>query len=57
MNDFWLHPALILIFGALLLPLIPAALKKGYLLLVPVAVFVRTFYLQSGSFGHVQFLD
>src|SRR5215469_11105602 len=57
MNGFWLHPALILIFGALLLPLIPAALKKGYLLLVPVAVFVRTLYLEQGSFGHVQFLD
>jgi multicomponent Na+:H+ antiporter subunit D len=57
MNGFWLHPALILIFGALLLPLIPAALKKGYLLLVPVAVFVRTLYLVQGSFGHVQCLE
>ena len=57
MNGFWLHPALILIFGALLLPLIPTALKKGYLLLVPVAVFVRTLYLVQGSFGHVQFLE
>src|SRR5215469_2215969 len=57
MNGFWLHPALILIFGALLLPLIPAALNKGYQLLVPVAVFVRTLYLTQGSFGHLQFLD
>ncbi len=57
MNGFWLHPALILLLGALLLPLIPAWLKKGYLFLVPVLVFVRTLYLVPGSFGHVHFAD
>jgi multicomponent Na+:H+ antiporter subunit D len=57
MNSFWLHPALILLFGALLLPLIPARFKKVFLLLVPVLVFGRTLSLTAGSFGHVQFLD
>ena len=57
MSNFWVHPSLILIFGGLLLPLVPARLKKGYLLLVPVLVFVRTLALVPGSFGHAHFLD
>jgi multicomponent Na+:H+ antiporter subunit D len=57
MNSFWLHPSLILILGALLLPLVPARLKKPYLLLIPLLVFVRTLNLSVGVFGHVQFLD
>jgi multicomponent Na+:H+ antiporter subunit D len=60
MNSLWIHPALILIFGALLLPLVPSRLKKGFLLLVPVLVFLRTIQMQSagfGSFGQISFLD
>src|SRR5512140_852850 len=63
MNNFWLHPSLILIFGALLLPLVPARLKKGYLLLVPVLLFARILSLPSLAagqqllLGQVQFLD
>ncbi len=57
MSSFWLHPALILLLGALLLPLVPAKLKKAYLLLIPVLVFARTLNLSVGVFGHVQFLD
>ena len=57
MSNFWLHPSLILIFGGLLLPLVPRALKKGYLLLIPVLVFARTLTLNAGSFGHVHFMD
>ena len=40
MTSFWLHPSLILILGALVLPLVPARLKKGYLLLIPILLFV-----------------
>ncbi|HWH71173.1 MAG TPA: proton-conducting transporter membrane subunit, partial [Candidatus Sulfotelmatobacter sp.] len=57
MNNFWIHPSLILIFGALLLPLVPARLKKGYLLLIPALVFARALTLSLGEFGQVQFLD
>ena len=57
MNSFWIHPSLILIFGALLLPLVPARLKKGYLLLIPCLVFARTLNLSPGLFGQVKFLD
>jgi len=59
MNNFWLHPSLILLAGALLLPLVPAALKKGYLILVPSLLFVRILFMLTnpGEFGHVNFLD
>ena len=57
MNEFWLHPGLILILGSLLLPLVPKKLKKGFLITVPVLAFLRTRALAKGDFGHVQFLD
>src|SRR5579859_185803 len=57
MNSFWLHPSLILIFGSLLLPLVPARVKRGYLLLIPILVFVRIVSMTKGVFGEVHFLD
>ena len=39
MNNLWIHPSLILICGAVLLPLIPKSLKKAFLLFVPLAAF------------------
>ena len=57
MSSFWLHPSLILIFGGLLLPFIPARLKKGYLLLVPVLTFARVLMLTKGTHGLVHFLQ
>jgi multicomponent Na+:H+ antiporter subunit D len=57
MNSFWVHPSLILLAGAALLPLVPSSFKKPYLLFVPLLVFARTLSLTSGSFGHVDFLD
>lgn len=57
MNNFWLHPCLIFLVGAILLPLIPGRLKKGFLLLVPVLVFARILNLDTGVFGQVSFLQ
>ena len=57
MSNLWIHPALVLILGGLLLPAIPAKLKKGYLLLVPLLVFLRVRGLVSGTFGEVHLLD
>lgn len=57
MNNFWLHPCLIFLLGAILLPLIPGRLKKGFLLLVPVLVFARILNLDTGVFGQVSFLQ
>ncbi len=57
MIDF-LHPAFILIVGALLLPFIPRPLKKAYLVLVPLLAFIDVFlFLQKGTFGIVTFMD
>jgi multicomponent Na+:H+ antiporter subunit D len=50
MSSFWIHPSLILIAGALLLPLVPARLKKAYLLLIPGLVFIRNPDAQRGRF-------
>lgn len=57
MSSFWIHPALIVLFGAALLPLVPERLRKGWLLLIPSLVFVRTLFLTQGVFGEVQFLQ
>ncbi len=58
-NNLWIHPALILIFGAILMPLVPKALKKTYLLIVPFLTFAAVFSMQglNGTYGIVSFLD
>ncbi|MFH0907282.1 MAG: Na(+)/H(+) antiporter subunit D [bacterium] len=56
MIDFWIHPAVILLLGAILLPLVPASLRKGWLLLIPALVFARVLGLEQGTFGEVPFL-
>lgn len=57
MSDLWVHPSLILLGGALLLPLVPARLRSAWLLLVPVLTFVRILGLAPGTFGEVTFLQ
>ena len=39
MSDLWIHPSLIFLIGAVLLPLVPQAARKGWLLLVPILAF------------------
>jgi multicomponent Na+:H+ antiporter subunit D len=58
-TSFWLHPALILMVGALILPLLPKAFKKGWLVLVPVLTFACVLSMQgkNGVYGVTQFLD
>jgi len=57
MSEFWLHPALILLVGGALLPLLPGRLKAGWLLLVPIAAFARIVMLEHGTFGEVSILQ
>ena len=57
MTSFWLHPSLVLILGALVLPLVPARLKKGYLLLIPILLFARVLGMAPGEFGQVHILQ
>jgi multicomponent Na+:H+ antiporter subunit D len=58
-GNFWLHPTLIYIVGALLLPLIPREFKKPYLVVVPVLAFfdVLTMNGAHGVHGVVHYLD
>lgn len=56
-DGLWLHPAVILLLGGILLPLVPARFKKPYLVLVPVLLFARTLALSKGVFGEVPFLQ
>jgi len=57
MSDFWIHPALILLLGAALLPLVPSRARRVYLMLVPVLTFGCTLMLDKGVFGEVRILD
>ena len=57
MSDFWLHPSLLLLVGAAALPLLPRAVKKPWLLLVPILVFARVATMSKGVFGTVEFLE
>ncbi len=56
MTDLWLHPALILLAGAALLPLVPERLRKGYMLLVPALTFARIYFMDHGVYGQVPFI-
>jgi len=58
-NDIWIHPAVILIVGALILPLLPKTLKRPYLLVVPVLAFVDVLAMQghNGTYGVMGFMD
>lgn len=57
MSEIWIHPAVILIAGALLLPLVPSALKKAWLLGIPLLLFFRIFGMAKGTFGEIHFLQ
>jgi multicomponent Na+:H+ antiporter subunit D len=53
------HPALIMIIGALLLPLVRGPFRKPFLFIIPFLTFVDVLYLSQnpGTYGIVQFLD
>lgn len=53
--NLWIHPAVIMLLGAALLPLVPRRLRQAWLLLVPVLTFARIVTLAKGTFGVVHF--
>jgi multicomponent Na+:H+ antiporter subunit D len=57
MSSPWIHPALVLLLGCLGLPLVPARLKKGFLLLVPALAYGLVLTLSRGDYGQVRFLQ
>ncbi len=52
----WIHPGLVLIFGAWLIPLLRGPLKKVAMLAVPGAAFVLCLLASEGTFGQATFL-
>lgn len=51
----WLHPGLILIIGALFVPLFKGKWKQAYLIVPPVAALVDVVLMYTGVFGEIPF--
>ena len=58
MTTSFIHPALIMIFGALLLPFIKGVFRKPYLVMVPLLTLLSVVYLSwhPGVYGVVNFM-
>ena len=52
-----LNPGLILIVGALLIPLLPALLRAPYMLALPIMAFFHVLGLPMGELGQIQLFD
>ncbi len=59
MTSSFIHPALVMIVGACILPLVKDPFRKPYLLLVPVLAFLDVLYLglHPGTYGIVHFMQ
>jgi len=53
----WVHPGLILIFGALLIPFLKGKWQKAYLLLLPILAFIDLLHMSTGVFWRIPFLE
>ena len=56
MTDWLLHPSLLIFAGAALLPLLPANLRRYWLVLVPLLGLGAILALPTGEFGRFEFL-
>ncbi|MBF0199994.1 MAG: Na(+)/H(+) antiporter subunit D [Desulfamplus sp.] len=56
-DNLWLHPGIILIAGALALPLIRGTARKTFMLIVPILAFAAVMQMSPGFFGIFSFLD
>lgn len=59
MIDTWIHPSAILLAGAVILPCLPKAWRKIFLVMVPLLAFADVVSMQghNGVFGSLRFLD
>lgn len=57
-DSLFIHPALIMILGAILLPLAQGPFKKPYLILVPLLAFLDVLFINAspGTYGVVDFM-
>jgi len=53
----WMHPGLIFIFGALLIPVLKGKWKKTYLLLLPIVALIDLLYMGKGVFWRIPLLE
>jgi multicomponent Na+:H+ antiporter subunit D len=51
----WLHPAFVLIIGALFVPLFKGKWKQAYLIIPPVAALIIVVLMYTGMFGDIPF--
>ncbi len=54
--DKFIHPALLFILGAFLIPILPGKIKKVYLLLIPALAFADVLSLTPGVYGQIHYL-
>ena len=57
MTNLWIHPSLLLLVGAALLPLLPKSIRATWLLAIPAAVFALVLTQPHGLHGSLPFLD
>jgi multicomponent Na+:H+ antiporter subunit D len=51
----WLHPGVILIFGALLIPLFNGKVRQAYLIVLSLAALIDVILMYTGIFGDIPF--
>ena len=56
MSPDWIHPGLVLIAGAWLVPLLGGTAKRAAMLLVPAAALIDCLLLRPGTYGVVRFI-
>ena len=56
MTPEWIHPGLVLIAGAWILPFCRGRAKRAVMILLPAAALVDCFLIQPGTYGVVRFL-
>jgi multicomponent Na+:H+ antiporter subunit D len=56
MTPEWVHPGLVLILGAWLLPLLKGSVKRAAMVALPGVALALCLAMDHGSFGHVEFL-
>ena len=58
MTEPWIHPSAVLLLGAVILPLLPRAVRRVFIVLVPVLAFCAVLLMQghNGVYGVVPFM-
>lgn len=56
MTEWWLHPSILFIAGAFLIPFLRGKVQKAYLLLIPVVAFAMVVSITPGTYGVYKFL-